>query len=101
TYQNFPEDWEKYRFSYVVHQPKGVSSDIIYTGNNYIKNAIYRFPTYHYRILRSLVNLKNLPGFYSGYKANQSYKRAWLNSHYFRDYPIDFEGQDQHHATSL
>ena len=64
-YQNFPEDWEKYRFSYVVHQPHGVSSDVIYTGNNYVKNAIYRFPTYHYRILRSLVNLKNLPGFYS------------------------------------
>jgi radical SAM superfamily enzyme YgiQ (UPF0313 family) len=94
TYENFPEDWEKYRFSYVVHQPNGVSSDVIYTGNNYIKNATYRFPTYHYRILRSLVNLKNLPGFYSGYKANQAYKRAWRNSHYFKDYPIDFESQD-------
>jgi len=91
TYQNFPEDWDKYRFSYVVHQPKGVSSDMIYTGNNYIKNAIYRFPTYHYRILRSLVNLKNLPSFYSGYKANQAYRKGWLNSHYFKNYPADFD----------
>jgi len=87
TYQNFPEDWDKYRFSYVVHQPKGVSSDMIYTGNNYIKNTIYRFPTYHYRILRSLVNLKNLPSFYSGYKANQAYR----NSHYFKNYPAGFD----------
>lgn len=90
-YQNFPEDWDKYRFSYVVHEPNGVSSDMIYTGNNYIKNAIYRFPTYHYRILKSLVNLKNLPSFYSGYKANQAYRKGWLNSHYFKDYPADFD----------
>ena len=93
-YQNFPEDWEKYRFSYVVHQPNGVSSDVIYTGNNYIKNAIYRFPTYHYRIIRSLVNLKNLPGFYSSYKANKGYKEGWLNSHYFKDYPAEFDSSD-------
>lgn len=90
NYQNFPGDWDKYRFSYVVHQPNGVSLDMIYTGNNYIKNAIYRFPTYHYRILKSLVNLKNLPSFYSSYKANQGYKKGWLNSHYFKDYPADF-----------
>ena len=90
-YTDFPGDWDKYRFSYVVHQPNGVSSDTIYTGNNYIKNTIYRFPTYHYRILRSLVNLKNLPSFYSGYKANQAYKKGWLNSHYFKDYPVNFD----------
>ena len=93
-YQNFPEDWDKYRFSYVVHQPSGVSSDVIYTGNNYIKNTIYRFPTYHRRILRSLVNLKNLPGFCASYKANQAYKKGWLNSHYFKDYPLDFDSFD-------
>ena len=90
-YTDFPRDWDKYRFSYVVHQPNGVSSDMIYIGNNYIKNTIYRFPTYHYRILRLLVNLKNLPSFYSGYKANQAYRKAWVNSHYFKDYPLDFD----------
>jgi radical SAM superfamily enzyme YgiQ (UPF0313 family) len=28
-YQNFPEDWDKYRFSYMVHQPKGIDIDTI------------------------------------------------------------------------
>jgi radical SAM superfamily enzyme YgiQ (UPF0313 family) len=90
-HENFPEDWDKYRFSYVVHEPKGVSPDIIYTGNNYIKNTIYRFPTYPYRLLRSFINLKNLPSFYSSFKANQGYKKGWLNSHYFNKYPNSFD----------
>lgn len=91
THENFPTDWDKYRFSYVVHEPKGVSSDIIYTGNNYIKNAIYRFPTYPYRLLRSFINLKNLPSSYASLKANQAYKKGWLNSHYFNKYPNSFD----------
>ena len=35
---NFPEDWEKYRFSYMVHQPEGVARETVYIGDNYIKN---------------------------------------------------------------
>ena len=52
-YQDLPKDWDKYRFSYVVHQPRGVEENTIYAGNNYIKNKIYSFPFYQYRLLNS------------------------------------------------
>jgi radical SAM superfamily enzyme YgiQ (UPF0313 family) len=86
-YQEFPRDWDKYRFSYIVHRPLGLEAEIIYRGTNYIKNRLFTFPTYHYRVLKSLFNLKNLPNFYASYKANQAYKKGWLNSHYHSAYP--------------
>lgn len=89
-YHDFPQDWDKYRFSHVVHQPQGVEIETIYTGNNYIKNRIYRFPTYQYRLIKSLWSLKNFSNFFASYKANQAYKKGWKNSHYYRKYPSNF-----------
>ena len=80
-HKNFPDDWDKYRFSYVVHQPEGVKIDTIYTGNNYIKKRIYSFPFYQFRLLKSLICLKNIHNFACVYKFNKSYKNGWLNSH--------------------
>ncbi|MBM2833105.1 MAG: hypothetical protein HW406_266 [Candidatus Brocadiaceae bacterium] len=90
-YQNFPHDWDKYRFSYMVHQPQGAEIDTVYTGNNYIKNRIYSFPTYQYRLIKSFLNLKNITNFYAVYRFNQGYKMGWLNSHYYRKYPAIFK----------
>jgi radical SAM superfamily enzyme YgiQ (UPF0313 family) len=89
-YQNFPQDWDKYRFSYMVHRPNGIDAETIYTGNNYIKHRLYSFPTYQIRILRSLLSLKNKNSFYATQKFNVSLKKAWQGSHYFRDFPIKF-----------
>ena len=90
-YQNFPHDWDKYRFSYMVHQPQGAEIDTVYIGNNYIKNRIYSFPTYQYRMIKSFLNLKNITNFYAVYRFNQGYKMGWLNSHYYRKYPAIFK----------
>ncbi|MFH0976127.1 MAG: radical SAM protein [Spirochaetota bacterium] len=89
-HKNFPEDWDKYRFSYVVHQPKGTNLDTIYIGCNYIKKHIYSFPTYQYRLVKSLFSLKNLTNFVSVCKYNKSYKKGWRNSHYYWEYPDHF-----------
>jgi radical SAM superfamily enzyme YgiQ (UPF0313 family) len=89
-YQDFPQDWDKYRFSYMVHQPDGIDSATIYTGNNHIKQRLYSFPTYQLRILRSLLSLKNVNSFYATKKFNASLKKAWQGSHYYKDYPADF-----------
>jgi radical SAM superfamily enzyme YgiQ (UPF0313 family) len=89
-YQNFPQDWEKYRFSYMVHRPNGIDADTIYIGNNHIKRRLYSFPTYQIRILRSLLSLKNIKSFYATKKFNASLKRAWQGSHYYADYPAEF-----------
>lgn len=90
-YQNFPYDWDKYRFSYIVHQPQGVEVDTVYIGNNYVKNRIYSFPTYQYRLIKSFLNLKNIINFYAVYRFNQGYKMGWLNSHYYQKYPVIFK----------
>ncbi|THB79470.1 MAG: radical SAM protein [Desulfobacteraceae bacterium] len=88
-HHTFPSDWDKYRFSYMVHQPKGVTPDTVYTADNYLKKQLYRFPGYPLRLVRSLLHLKNLTSFAVTYKLNQALKKSWKNSHYFRKYPTD------------
>ena len=90
-YNRFPEDWDKYRLSYVVQKPQGLEPETIYIGNNYIKNHIYSFPWYHYRMLRSFVSLKSLTNFYAVYRYNKAYKKSWQNSHYYKKYPVKFQ----------
>jgi radical SAM superfamily enzyme YgiQ (UPF0313 family) len=82
-YQDVPEDWDKYRFSYVVHRPRGVEESTIYAGNNYIKNKIYSFPFYQYRLLNSAYRIKNPANIYAIYKLNQALKKSWQSSHYY------------------
>jgi radical SAM superfamily enzyme YgiQ (UPF0313 family) len=88
-YREFPEDWDKYRFSYMVHQPKGVNIETVYQGNNYIKKLLYSFPIYQYRLLRSLLKLKGSSNFYVLYRLNQAFKRSWENAHYKKNYPLN------------
>jgi radical SAM superfamily enzyme YgiQ (UPF0313 family) len=85
-FRNFPYDWSKYRFSYMVHQPHGIDIDTIYSGNNYIKKNLYSFPWYQYRLIKSLLSIKNLSNFYVVYKINKAFKKGWLNSHYCQAY---------------
>jgi radical SAM superfamily enzyme YgiQ (UPF0313 family) len=92
-YADYPHDWDKYRFSYMVHRPQDVQPQTIYIGNNYIKKNIYSFPNYPYRLVRSLLNLKNMTNFYATYKFNQALKKGWKNSHYYKDYPAKLEAQ--------
>jgi len=84
VYKDFPQDWDKYRFSYMVHQPQEVEVDTIYTGNNYIKTRIYSFPIFQYRLLKSLYSLRKVSNFYTIYKFNQALKKSWINSHYYK-----------------
>ena len=39
---NFPDDWAKYRFSYMVHKPQGIEPETVYIADNYVKNRLYR-----------------------------------------------------------
>ncbi len=82
-YRDFPSDWKKYRFSYVVHQPLGVDERDIYSGDNFIKNKLYSFPAYQIRILKSAYRIKNPTNIYAAYQFNQALKRSWQGSHYY------------------
>jgi radical SAM superfamily enzyme YgiQ (UPF0313 family) len=88
-YTDFPGDWDKYRFSYMVHVPRGIEADTVYAGTNFIKKRLYSFPTYQRRLLRSFLAIRNPAAFYAVCKANAAYKRAWLNSHYHEKYPTE------------
>jgi radical SAM superfamily enzyme YgiQ (UPF0313 family) len=89
-YNNFPMDWDKYRFSYVVHKPRKIAKETIYAADNYIKNRLYTFPVYPLRLFKSLFRLKNFNTFYAAFKLNQALKKSWQNSHYFNTYPRTF-----------
>jgi len=88
-YSDYPQDWDKYRFSYMVHRPREVQPKTIYIGNNYIKKRIYSFPAYQHRLLKSFLSLKNRTNFFATYKFNKALKKGWKNSHYYKDYPTN------------
>ncbi len=87
---DFPADWEKYRFSYLVHNPQGVDIETVYRGDNYIKKKLYSFPFYHFRLLRSALTMRNPRNIAVVLKLNQALKRSWQNAHYYRKYPAHF-----------
>ena len=84
-FNRFPSDWDKYRFSYVVHQPRGTDRRIIYAGDNYIKNRIYSFPAYQRRLFSSFLALKFKSSFYATLKLNKALKKSWKNAHYYKE----------------
>ncbi|MHB9097254.1 MAG: B12-binding domain-containing radical SAM protein [Syntrophales bacterium] len=83
-YQDLPADWDKFRFSYVVHKPLGLNENTVYAGNNDIKNKIYSFPSYQYRLLKSVFHIKNLTNIYAVYKLNRALKKSWHGTHYYK-----------------
>ena len=87
-YEDLPTDWDKYRFSHVVHKPKGIDAETVYGGDNYIKDRLYSFPTYPYHLLRSLYKLRNLRNFIVVYKFNEAFRKGWHNSHYYKKYKL-------------
>jgi len=91
VYRKFPQDWDKYRFSYVVHLPHEIDERTIYIGDNYIKKRLYTFPAFPIRLFKSLFYLKSLEKIYAVYKFNQALKTSWQNAQYYDSYPKNFE----------
>ncbi len=89
-YRDFPKDWDKYRFSYMVHTPQNVAVNLVYQADNYLKNKIYSFPAYHLRLLKALCSPKRFKSFYAVYKLNQALKKSWKNAHFYKKYGKDF-----------
>jgi len=86
-YSDFPGDWDKYRFSYMVHTPVETEVEQVYMADNYIKKRLYTLPSYPLRLFKSFLNLKSLKKFYAVYKLNQALKMSWENAHYYSRYP--------------
>lgn len=88
-YTYYPADWDKYRFSYVVHKINGSTPELIYTASNYIKKRLYSFPVYPLRLLKSFLNIKAFKNWLVIFKYNQGYKKGWEKSHYYSKYPSE------------
>ena len=91
VYRKFPQDWDKFRFSYVVYLPHEIDERTIYIGDNYIKKRLYNFPTFPIRLFKSFFYLKNFEKFFAVYKLNQALKTSWQNAQYYNTYPKIFE----------
>lgn len=83
VYNHYPGDWDKYRFSYLVHKSTGITENEVYCGNNYIKRKLYSPYIFLYRMIRSFFALKNIDAFLAIYKLNKVYKKSWKKSHYY------------------
>jgi len=83
AYRHYPEDWDKYRFSHLVHHATGVTEEDVYWGNNYIKSGIYSPYVHSLRMIKSFLSLKRLDSFSAMYRMNKVYKRSWQKSHYY------------------
>ena len=86
----FPEDWARYRLSYVVRKTVGVDADTIYRGDNFVKHHLYSFPRNQYRLLKSLLGIRKVSTFVAIYRFNKAVRKGWQGSHYFGDYPATF-----------
>lgn len=86
-YNDFPNDWDKYRFSYMVYEPEETDIEKVYMADNYIKSRLYSFPTLTLRMMKSMINLKCLKKLYTVYRLNKALKLSWENSHYYAKYP--------------
>ena len=85
-YKEFPKDWDKYRFSYMVHNPDNVEVEMVYQADNYIKNRIYSFPAYYTRLLKALCSPSRFKSFFAVYKLNQALRKSWQNAHFYNKY---------------
>jgi radical SAM superfamily enzyme YgiQ (UPF0313 family) len=83
---NFPEDWSRYRLSWVVRKTVGVDEETIYRGDNYLKKRIYSFPRYQLRLLKSLLSVRKPTNVVAIFKFNKALKKAWKGSHYYKEY---------------
>jgi radical SAM superfamily enzyme YgiQ (UPF0313 family) len=83
-YNDYPGDWDKYRFSHLVHKVQGITEDEVYAGNNYIKSRLYSPHIFIYRMVKSLLALKNFTAFSAVYKLNKEYRTFWKKSHYYK-----------------
>ena len=86
-YDEFPEDWKKYRLSRVVHRPKGLDPEDVYRGDNYIKKKIYTGRGLFLRMTRTLIAIKKPLRFFGILFFNSAMRRSWKRSYYYGRYP--------------
>ena len=82
--QDFPGDWNDYRLTKMVYEPKKMTIEDVYEGFTYVKNTYFSPKETLKRTLSTLLTTKNLTTTVMAYKFNQSYRKAFIESEHYR-----------------
>ena len=84
--QDFPKDWEEFRFTKMVYKPTKMSIDDVYEGFTYLREIYYGFWQTLKRTINTLLATKNLVTTIMAYKFNTSFRKGYINSEHRKIY---------------
>ncbi len=83
---NFPVDWDNYRFTKMVYKPKQLSIEDVYMGFTFLRKNYYSFFETIKRTLSTLLTTKSIITTIIAYKFDSSYRKAFRNSEHYHQY---------------
>jgi radical SAM superfamily enzyme YgiQ (UPF0313 family) len=84
--QDFPKDWEEFRFTKMVYKPTKMSIEDVYEGFTYLREIYYGFWQTLKRTINTLLTTKNLVTTIMAYKFNSSFRQGYINSEHRKIY---------------
>jgi radical SAM superfamily enzyme YgiQ (UPF0313 family) len=84
--QNFPKDWEEFRFSRLVFKPAHMSIEEAYEGFTYLRKIYYGFWETIKRTFYTLISTKSIRSTIMACKFNYAYWKPYRNSEHYRLY---------------
>jgi radical SAM superfamily enzyme YgiQ (UPF0313 family) len=84
--QDFPKDWEEFRFTKMVYKPTKMSIEDVYEGFTYLREIYYGFWQTLKRTINTLLTTKNLVTTIMAYKFNSSFRKGYINSEHRKIY---------------
>lgn len=84
--QDFPKDWEEFRFTKMVYKPTNMSIEDVYEGFTYLREIYYGFWQTLKRTINTLFTTKNLVTTIMAYKFNASFRKGFINSEHRKIY---------------
>ena len=85
--KTYPEDWDKYRLSRVVHEAVGIDEEGIYRGDNFLKKKIYTGSGFFRRMVKTAAALRSPLKVFLIVLINRAMRRGWMKSYYYDRYP--------------
>lgn len=83
---HFPGDWDEYRLTKLVYEPKCMSREEVYKGFTRLRAAYYSRLETMRRTLKTLVDTRSVTATFLAYKFNASYRKAFFQSEHFQRY---------------
>jgi radical SAM superfamily enzyme YgiQ (UPF0313 family) len=82
--QDFPGDWDEYRLTKLVYEPRKMTREEVYRGFTHLRAAYYGRVETVRRTLKTLWDTRSLTATLLAYKFNASYRKAFFQSEHFQ-----------------